>query len=126
MSLTGFIKKVCVQRAMYWAPGTPNGFGGFVFPAPVEILVRWSYVKSWNPGTTTQSIEDESEILLTQDVEVGGWLWLGDSAELEIKFPGALSPLNVTGAKEIRKFMKTPMIKSSTVFVRTAKLKENG
>lgn len=133
--IESFLKKVCVQPAVYWGNPVPDGMGGCTFAAPVEIKVRWAskvstphstYNKSEQVDSRTEVTKDATEVLCTQDLDIGGFLWLGSLQELtDFLYPTPAhtrSPLFIDNAMKITNFSKTPLLFSKTKFVRTAML----
>lgn len=122
MSIDKFIQKICVQTAVYWGNPQNDGYGNFVFDEPVEISCRWedkAQIVVSSDGAETSS---DAEVLVTQDLDVDGYLYLGslvdlDSDELD-------SPMTVETARRIISYDKIPMIKSTTVFVRKVYLRK--
>ena len=64
-----------------------------------------------------QEVVSNAKILLTQDVDVGGYLYLGTLDDLPYD---ASDPESIRGTKKIIQFSKVSMPKSLTEFVRTA------
>jgi len=130
MSIQNFIKKVCVQTAVYWGNPVNDGFGGKTFDAPIELKppngVRWEdkqrIVKN-NQGVEQIS---NASILVTIDLQIEGWLYLGDLDSIhdseESSSGDYLNPKKVNGAYEIIAFDKIPEVKSTDKFIRTAYL----
>lgn len=120
MGIDKFIKKVCVQTAVYWDAPIDDGYGGFIYSVPVEIDCRWQDKSEMI--TNSKGINEicGAEILLTQDVETGGWLFLGTLDDID----SSPDPMEVEGAYMIARFDKIPMIKSTTIFVRKAFLSQ--
>ena len=118
MGIAKFILKISVQTAVYWGNPVEDGYGKLTFDGPVEIPVRWENTATLITASDGEQYVTQAEILVNQDVDVNGYLYLGtlddfDSAEGE-------SPKEITGAHRIRRFDKVPMIKSTTIFVRKA------
>ena len=120
MGIERFIQKVCVQTAVYWGSPQEDGYGGFTFDDPVELAppngVRWEDKTQIVAGMDGQEVTSDTEVLVTQDLDYNGYLYLGelddlDSDELD-------NPMTVSGAKPIISISKIPMIKSTTEFVR--------
>ena len=66
------------DTAVYWAPGSPDGYGGQSFPVPVEISCRWvnkatKYITQAGEEKVTKSI-----ILSETELELGGYLYESD------------------------------------------------
>ena len=120
MSIPGFIKRVCVQTAVYWAPGVPDGSGGTVFPAPVERKCRWEDKQRLFRATNGNELETKSEILVVEDVALQGWMYLGALTDVDVYADsnGISNPIDIEGAYEIVAFDKSPLFRSTTKFVR--------
>jgi len=103
-----FLTRNLNQTVVYWGTPSPDGFGGNTFATYVEINGRWedSSEKFINPEG--EEVVSKAMIFLDQDVDIGGWLYLGDTDD--ISSANQDSPENVDGAYEIRAFMKTPNI----------------
>lgn len=120
------------QNAIYWPPEQSDSYGRPGFGNLVELVrvvatginyrVRWKdeiveFIDS--AGTTVRS---KARVYVPQlpdgtDVQVGGFLWLGDLADLADQINPTANP----GASEIRRFDKNPDFKA-TKFLRTAYL----
>lgn len=73
------------QQATYWGAPTQDGYGAWHFSAPQSLLVRWE-------NTTEEFVDQQGAdrisraivwIPETLDPEIGGYLYLGDSAEAD-------------------------------------------
>jgi hypothetical protein len=127
MSIESFIKKIAVQTAVYWGSPVNNGYGGKTFAEGVEIQCRWQETGKETIITNNgKEYVSNTQVLVTQDLDVEGWLYLGTIAELNTLGFNSLikdfKPNQIDGAYQIRRFSKIPMIKSGTKFVRTAYL----
>lgn len=116
MAIDNFIESVCVETAVLWSYDGPNEFGQASFSAPVEINCRWQDDQKTTKDNDGTEFTSSAEILLTQDVKKGDYLYHGtlDSINNES------DPKNVEDAYEIKRFTKIPMIRSTTIFVRKA------
>lgn len=117
MSIESFIKTVCVQVAVYWSAPVADGYGGFTFATPTEIYCRWDGKKEVFIDTQGRETVSKAKILVTQDLDEEGYLYLGELSDLTTAMKA--NPKLVEGACLIRGFEKIPMIKSTSVFVRT-------
>ena len=123
------VKKFCVQTAVYWAPAVSDGYGGMVFAEPVEIDCRWD-IKSKlittgaGSSVTTNPVGEQiistAEVLVMQDLQVQGYLFLGTLDDLDSD--QLLDPRKKEGSYKILRFDKIPMVMSTTEFVRKAYL----
>jgi hypothetical protein len=98
-AITSFIKKVCKQDAVYW--GTPVD----------------DRLKTISDRDGREIVADVT-VLVTQDLDLGGCLYLGSLDDLD----SDPVPAEVEEAFEILSFEKIPMIFSTTEFVRFAYL----
>ncbi len=107
------------QTAVYWSTPSPDGTGGYTFATPVEIPCKWEDVQKKFIDADGDEVVSSSAVYLGQDVEIGGWLFLGDLDD--ISSADEDSPGAVSGAKEIRSFSKIPNF-NATDFQRKAML----
>jgi len=125
MSIQGFIKRVCKQTAVYWGNPQNDGFGGMTFNYPIEIACRWTDKERIFTSNDGIEIHQKAEVLVTQDLKVQGWLYLGaldDVLDFGESSGDPISPKEVNGAYQIIGFDKVPEIFSTTKFVHTAYL----
>lgn len=118
------------QNAIYWPPGIPDDFGRTDHGPPVELMlvsgvnsrVRWEdraeeFIDATGTVQVSRAVVFVPLLPSGSEVEVGGFLWLGDRADLtDEAVPG-----NNDGAFEVRRFDKMPNLKA-TEYLRTAYL----
>jgi len=114
--LLDFVASVCVQTAVYWGAPTPDGYGGYTFADPVEISCRWDGSTRMVKSGDGKDVLSRARILLTQDVDEGGFLMLGTLDDIDSASED--DPVSLTDAWEILRFDKTPLFQSATEFVR--------
>lgn len=125
MSITGFIKKVCVQNCIYWSNPVNDGYGGYTFDTPYVIKCRWDDMQRIYTGQDGQQVQQKAKVLVnsTDSLVVKGWLMLGTLDDLTIDDSGAYQqPSNAIGAYQIIGVDKIPLIRSTTIFVTTVYL----
>ena len=116
MSIEDFISKVCVQTAVYWGIPVPDGYGNWTFDNPKEINCRWQGSNKLITANNGEQVVAVAEILVTQDLDNEGYLFLGCLEDLNAA--DITNPKKV-GAHKIKQISKVPMVFSTTVFVRT-------
>lgn len=90
------------HKATLWR-SAPDGFGGYVFSAPIIIDCRWVQKIELIPGSGT---ELSSGVVYTSvDVSVEDYLFLGESS--------ASTPTNLS-ASRVRMFSKIPSLRDLT------------
>lgn len=120
MSILSFINKVCVQTAVYWGNPKPDGFGGYIFDAPIEIKCRWEDMPRVRTAKMSKEIHQKSNVLITRSVDLEGWMYLGTLIELENAANNFIVPSNPQKVKEAYQIIaidKTPLFRSTTKFV---------
>lgn len=122
MSIQRFIERICVQTAVYWAAPVADGYGSMTYADPVEIPCRWTDKTRVMKNALGEEFTTRGEVLVTQDLELEGWLFLGTLDDVESVDSDTVyedNPMNIEGAYRIISIDKTPMIRSTSVFVRT-------
>jgi len=118
MSITSFINKIAVQDAVYWGNPVNDGFGGYTFDTPVVIKCRWEDMERVYTGQEGQQIQQKAKVIVTQEIDIRGWLMLGTLNDLAMIDSGTyVNPSNEIKAYQIVGVDKVPMIKSNTIFV---------
>ncbi len=110
--------KVAVQTAVYWGAPSPNGTGGYTYSTAVEINCRWDDSTEMIKTSDGKEVISRAEVTLVQDVDEGGFLYLGTLDDLTEA--QRVNPLKVSGAFEILRFDKNPLFGSTSEFVRGA------
>ena len=92
------------QQATYWGQPVPTGYGGHEFDIPEVIRCRWEQKTEEfidKKGATKLS---QAVVYVDQDVEVGGYLYLGDTSEAD--------PTALKEALPIQRYAKVPDIRA--------------
>ena len=105
------LSRLLNQTIVYWGTPSYDGYGGRTFDDPVELTGRWEdknvlFIDSNGSERTSESI-----IYLTQAVDIGGFLYLG---ELDDFSSSATEPQDHENAREIRSCSKSPDVKGTT------------
>ena len=114
--VTHILRKALKQKAVYWAPSAPDGYGGRQYASPVEINCRWQ------DGTKTILSREGEEVVsiatvwVDRDLQEGGMLWLGELSNLTSSQQA--DPTTLSDAYTIRRFEKMPEYGSNTRFLR--------
>jgi hypothetical protein len=96
------------QEATYWGAPVPNGYGGHSYSDPVLLNVRWEGMpERFTDGTGEEHVA-QAVVYVPVDVEVGGYLALGDRRE-------ATAPTDLNDALPVRQFMKVPDLRNVDV-----------
>ena len=115
MSILNFIKRVCVQTAVYWEPSGMSGYGSAVYNEPRELKIRWDDTSEKVTANNGELIVSRSRILVQEELKYKGYLWLGKLEDVSIE--KRFDPRKVEEAYEIRKTNKTPLFRSTDKFV---------
>jgi hypothetical protein len=121
MSLLSLLKRNLVQTCVYWGAPKNDGEGGFIFDAPVEIQCRWEDKEQVVMQDNGEKILSRSTVYLLQEVDENGMLFLGtldDIGDSEGDSSGVYyDPQELEGAYLIKRFEKTPSLRSTTEFL---------
>jgi len=90
------------QTITYWAPSSYDKFGVGTYDDPVTVIGRWEDKQELFIDVNGKEVRSSSIVYLEDDVETGGYLYLGESTET--------TPIDETGAREIRGYAKTPSL----------------
>ena len=126
MGVDKLILRFCKQTAVYWGNPQDDGKGGKTYDNGVEIVCRWNDSgKEVRITTNGKEYISTTQVLVTQDLDVEGYLYLGTLVELDAvglnKLIYDFKPKEMDGAYEIKRFSKVPDVKARQ-FVRTAYL----
>ena len=118
MSITSAIARMCKQDAVYWGNPQNDGYSDFTYDAAVEIKCRWEDKEQIVSKGDEKAVIFRSIIFLLQDVDTDGLLWLGSVDDLTSD--QKLNPKELSGIMVIKRFEKSPEIKSTDKFLRKA------
>lgn len=91
----------------YWAPGTPDGFGGMSYAAPVQISARYQDESQNYQDRDGEEFISKAVAYVAQDLAHNGWIYNGTSAQA--------NPQNQAGAYRIRTLMKSATPSGSVI-----------
>jgi len=134
MALKGIEKvvdKFCVQKCVYWGNPQNDGYGSKTYDTPEEIDCRWEdkeevdigWAATGHPGNLLLS---KAAVMVTQDLELNGYLWRGTLVELNAAYDDITDPKLITGAYAIQRIDRIPMVFKDDEFVRTVWLYDQG
>lgn len=107
-----WISSLLNQTITYWSV-TPDGYGGYTFGTPVQILGRWEdKVEAFVNPTGVQQYS-QAVVYTETDLAPEGYVFLGTSV--------ASDPTTVSGAQRILDYAKTPDLEAG-VFLRKVML----
>lgn len=113
MSILAFIKKVCVQDAVYWEYIGSDGAGGSEFEAPTDIKVRWDEYSEVFSDSNGKEIVSDAQLLVPDDLKEQSRVRLGLVADL----PVGESVEEIDGVYEIKRMNRHPLFRSTTMDV---------
>ena len=114
--MANFPNKQLNQTALYWGSPSASGWGGYDWNDAVEIDCRWEQASEKFINQTGEEVQSQAVVYLDQDVDVGGYLMLGDLDDIS---SSEATPDDVDGAYAIQGFSKIPNVKG-TEFERKA------
>jgi len=114
------VAEFIVQTAVYWGPGTNDGYGSKVWPDPVEVLCRWTDKTEIVQSDNGEEAVSSANALVNDDLEYEGYMFLGTLDDLDSSEED--NPMTVDGAWRIIRWQKVPMVFETDDFVRTAYL----
>lgn len=113
------IQKFAVQTATYWRNAGPDGFGGYTFDDPIDILCRWEGKSEIKMTNTGQYYASAASLMTNHEIAVDDYVRLGSVTELT----GIITnPKAIEGAFAIIQVDKVPMVRKTDEFVRTGYL----
>ncbi len=121
MSITNLLIRNCKQTAVYWGNPVNDGYGGFTYDYPVEILCRWEDKNDIFVAANGDEVMAKSFVYVLEDLDLNGMLYLGTIDEVYDPFESSattIDPKDVPGAFLIRRIDKLPCLGSTSNFLR--------
>jgi hypothetical protein len=121
MGITSMLNRNCVQVAVYWANPHDDGYGGHTFDEPYEIFCRWEDLQEVLLDDKGVQLTSKAVVYVLQDVDEEGMLYLGSLEDLYVGDSSAgdvANPMTIEGVYTIKKFQKSPLLHSTSEFVR--------
>ncbi len=100
------------QIATYWAPGEPDGTGGYEYAPSVPIKCRWQDTQTILRNAAGRSVASEHTVYVDRVLEMNGYLVLGAVDD------AAASPLDVPLSKLILKVYTTQDLDNTETLIR--------
>ena len=88
------------QQATYWPKGAPDGFGGYAYPSPESIRVRWEDKAEIFRDADGSEVTSSAVVYVPRPLQIDGYIVLGT-------FTG--SPIDA-GARQIQQTGTTPSL----------------
>lgn len=124
------VKLFTKQKCVYWGNPVSDGNSGYTFNAPIEIDCRWDDKQEVKTGYYGNKFASQAQVLVNIDLSRRGYLYNGTLAQLQAEATAngydISNPREFPTAFIIEQFEKIPMVFSSTDFVRTAFLFDQG
>ena len=114
MSIISIISKNCKQTAVYWSSPVNDGYGGFTFAEPIEIKCRWEDKVQFIRMDDGNMQASRAIVYVLQELDEEGYLYLGTLADLDSADED--DPTIVSGAYNIKKFEKSPVLGKTNAF----------
>jgi len=108
------------QTCVYWAAPVADGYGKSTYADPVELACRWNQKNARYLDLTGEMKVAQATVVLLQDVDIGGYLWLGTLVTLPETYENG-DPSSLDSARPIKNTVKTASLDASE-FVRKAYL----
>ncbi len=123
-------KRFCVETCVYWGNPVNDGYGGFTFDDPVEIMCRWEDMTEVNLGWFSQGYPaniqlSKASVMVLQDVDLQGYMYKGTLDDFDSTVDTS-KPITIRGAYLIHRFDKIPMVRKTDEFYRVAWLYDQG
>lgn len=99
-----YLTKNLFQTATYWGNPVANGYGGYTFDSPITISCRWILKQELFRDAKGKERVSAAIVLLGQDVDLDGYLYLGTATES--------NPKDISGSYIIKSFAKIPNMKA--------------
>lgn len=98
------------QTAVYWGTPTPSGYGGCTYASAVEISVRWEDKQELFTNDRGEQELSRAIIYTNQDMDIGGYLYLGEESELDSSHD---QPEIVEGVYRIKAYASIPNVRAT-------------
>ncbi len=118
MGISALINRICKQTCVYWGSPVKSVSGGYTFDFPEEIPCRWEKKTKVMKDNNGREFISKAQVILLQDVDLQGYLFLGILNDLESDFR---VPIGKKDCYQIKGFDKIPGI-SGNDFKRVAYL----
>lgn len=124
------VKLFTKQKCVYWGNPVADDNSGYTFNAPIEIDCRWDDKQEVKTGFWGNKFASQASVLVNIDLDRRGFLYNGTLVQLQAEATAngydINNPREFPTAFIIEQFEKIPMVFSSTDFVRTAFLFDQG
>lgn len=69
------------QMSTYWERASPDGYGGWSYTAPQQLLVRWENRLEQIVSPTGEIVTSSAKVWVPARLKLGGYLFNGESTD---------------------------------------------
>jgi len=110
MGAPAWVKRLLNQTLVYWGNPVSDGYNGWTFDDPIEILGRCEYANDMVLTEKGDEVVSKAHVYLDATIQEGGYLYLGELADLD----SAPIPSTVNGSMRIIAQATIPALINST------------
>ena len=118
MSIANYLKRICVNTAVYWGAPTNETDGSLSYASPIEIKCLWKEAIKMIKDNEGKEIVSNATVYVLQDLDNNGMLFYGELVDLSLEEKN--DPKQRTEAYEIKLFTKTPSLHLQGEYTRKA------
>jgi len=125
MGIQNFIGRRLNQTAVYWGNPQEDGYGGNLYDDPIEIACRWEDTQQIILMANGEELLSRAIVFTEHELEENALLFLGTLDDLfssSGESSGDVDLTQIEGVHLIKRYEKTPSLRSDTDFLRKAYL----
>jgi len=103
------------QKGLYWAPGTPDGYGDHTFGTGVEIDCRYDEELKVVKDAGGNEVVSAATVYPDRPLANGGWFWEGAEDDLDSAYDLDSEPTGISGARQIVATARIPDVRNRRV-----------
>lgn len=109
-SLSGILSRFTKDAIVYWKKTGDDAFSKPIYAIPVQVMVRWEDKQVEIVTADGRKIMSKSYMLLSSEITLGSWVWLGRLTDWQASSFYPSIPTNLQGGREVIKVQRSPGI----------------